>query len=294
MKRSLPYVVAMVVYIIIRFYALAGLAPHQGRFGFSQSLINVFPLFAQYLEKLLLPFNLNAFHVLHPISSILEPGGMIALVVTVAFLVFAFLSFRKDRRAFLCLLLIVVPLLPVFYIPVLGQNAFAERYLYLPSFGFVLLQALLLKRAWTAAPRMARGLTIAMIAVMGVYSLTAISRNAVWENDYVLFEDTVRKSPDAAIPRERFGTALLSRDRADEAIEQYQIALRLSMDYPVAHANLGIALKGKGLLDEAIRHFQYAVALRPGFPRITSISHRPFGTGACSKGPLPNIRLRYC
>lgn len=267
MKRYIPYVVAMGIYLIIRRNALEGFAPHRGNIGFFQSLINVFPLFAQYLQKLLLPFNLNAFYVLHPISSFFELKGIIGVTLTAAFLLIAFFFYRKDRRAFLALLLVVVPLLPVLYIPMLGQNAFAERYLYLPSFGFVLLPALLLKRMWTDATKIAKGLTIAMIIAAGFYSLATINRNTVWKDDYSLFKDTVKKSPDAAIPRERYATALLSRNRVDEAVEQYRIALGLDMFYPVAHANLGIALKGKGLLDEAIKHYQLAVALQPGFPK---------------------------
>jgi|MudIll2142460700_1097286.scaffolds.fasta_scaffold14192_2 hypothetical protein len=200
LKRYVPYAAVIGIYLVARFHVLEGLAPHQERFGLYQSIINIFPLFAQYLEKLLLPLNLNAFHVLHPISSVLGPRGISGLVVTVAFLLSAFVAFRKSREVFLCQLFMVIPLLPVLYIPVLGQNPFAERYLYLPWFGFVLLTALLQKRSWTDAPKIAGGVTIAFIAMAGLYSLATVERNSVWKDDYSLFEDTVKKSPDAAIP----------------------------------------------------------------------------------------------
>jgi Flp pilus assembly protein TadD len=50
----------------------------------------------------------------------------------------------------------------------------------------------------------------------------------------------------------------------DEAIRQYQEALRLNPGYALAHNNLGYALGQKGQLDEAIRQYQKAISLDPG------------------------------
>ena len=41
----------------------------------------------------------------------------------------------------------------------------------------------------------------------------------------------------------------------DEAIRQYQEAIRLKPDYAEAHNNLGNALAEKGQMDEAIRQY---------------------------------------
>jgi tetratricopeptide (TPR) repeat protein len=49
----------------------------------------------------------------------------------------------------------------------------------------------------------------------------------------------------------------------DDAIGQYQKALRLEPDHALAHNNLGNALLGKGQLDEAINQFQEALHLKP-------------------------------
>jgi hypothetical protein len=128
----------------LRFNALGGFSPQEPRIKLSTYgyIINVFPLFMQYLEKLLLPINLNAFYVLHPISSIFEPKGILSLIVTAAFVFLVIISLKKNRMVFFSLLVISLPLLPVFYIPAVGENVFTERYLYLPSFGFALLIAL--------------------------------------------------------------------------------------------------------------------------------------------------------
>jgi hypothetical protein len=144
LKRYLPYLVAAGIYLILRTYAVGEFSPRKAHAGLSgyEYFINVFPLFAQYLGKLILPINLNAAYVFHPIHSLLEWRGILSVAVTLCFIVTLYLARDRNRIAFFSLLLAVIPLLPVFYIPALGEHTFAERYLYLPSVGFVILVSL--------------------------------------------------------------------------------------------------------------------------------------------------------
>jgi protein O-mannosyl-transferase len=51
----------------------------------------------------------------------------------------------------------------------------------------------------------------------------------------------------------------------DEAISQYQQAIRLTPDNVDAHYNLGMAFYQQGRTDEAIRQFQAALRLKPDY-----------------------------
>ncbi|MEK6527463.1 MAG: hypothetical protein AABZ36_01065, partial [Nitrospirota bacterium] len=95
LKRYLPYLIISGIYFILRTHAIGGLAPVKRHAELSnyEYLINIFPIFTQYLEKLILPVNLNVFYVLHPISSILQLKGIIALILTFGF-VFLVYIFR--------------------------------------------------------------------------------------------------------------------------------------------------------------------------------------------------------
>jgi tetratricopeptide (TPR) repeat protein len=264
-KRYIPYLAVGTIYYILRIHALGGLAPevrHPELTGY-QYVINVFPLFTKYLEKLLLPVNLNAFYVLHPISSLLGMKGMLSLVVTAVFIVICIISLIKKKGVvFLGLLFVLIPLLPVLYIPVVGENTFTDRYLYLPSFGFVVIAALL---AVAAANRMrsTKVIAVALSLVMAVYCIGTIKRNMIWKDDYTLFTDTLRKSPDSYVPHDHLGKVFLDRGLIDKAYEQYSLSLSLNPINPSALNNLGNCLAKKGMIDEAIARYQFALRIKP-------------------------------
>ena len=81
------------------------------------------------------------------------------------------------------------------------------------------------------------------------------------------FQEALRLKPDYAEAHYNLGIALVKKGQIDEAIRQYQEAIRLKPDYAEAHNNLGIALGRKGQIDEAIRQFQEAARLKPGLRR---------------------------
>jgi hypothetical protein len=266
-KRYIPYFFVAGAYLGLRYHVLGGFSPQRSPIELSayRYIINVFPLFTQYLENLLLPLNLNAFHVLHPISSMFEPIGIVSLAVTAAFVVVTFMTFRNKNKVCFGLLVIALPLLPSLYIPAVGENVFAERYLYLPSFGFILLIALALSWAKAVKPGLASGLIIISLAVAVVYSVGTVSRNTVWRDNLTLFTDTVDKSPDAPLPHNNLGNVYLNQNRIDEAVNEFSIALKHKPEYAEAHNNLGITYGNQNRLDAAINEFSTALKLRPDY-----------------------------
>ena len=267
-KRYIPFLMVAGIYFMMRFHALGGFAPDKRHadLSVSQYVINVFPLFIQYLEKLLFPVNLNAFYVFHPLSSILGMRGILSLIATAAFVIAFYAAFRRRKTVFFCLLLIAVPLLPVLYIPGLSVNIFAERYLYLPSAGFVILSALFVTRTKAKSLKRAARLAAGIVIIAGLYGMGTVSRNVTWRDNYTLWRDTVKKSPDGALVHVNFGQALQMRGERDKAIEQYQIALRLDPNDAITHFNLGLAFFLKGRMEMAVAQFQMALAQDPGYP----------------------------
>ncbi len=117
-----------------------------------------------------------------------------------------------------------------------------EYRVYLPSSGIFMAATtvvfLLLKLPGGKTVRMA--LAVPLIAIPLIFSYATYARNTVWESEISLWKDAVRKSPENAIAHNNLSVAYLSAGLIDEAMEHYEITLRLTPDngdiyYSMAH-----------------------------------------------------------
>jgi tetratricopeptide (TPR) repeat protein len=105
-------------------------------------------------------------------------------------------------------------------------------------------------------------------------------RTFVFRDNETLWRDTLTKNPACWMAHNNFGNTFKARGQTDEAIRQYQEALRLKPNYADAHNNLGAALGQKGRTDEAIRQFHEAVRLKPNH----ADAHNNLGVALGQKG----------
>jgi Tfp pilus assembly protein PilF len=291
LPRYVPYVIATGVYLILRFLALGGMAPlrNHSELTVGQYAINVLPLFSQYLQMLLFPVNLNFFHVFHPLSSLLETGGIISLIVVAAFTACLVAEWKKNRLLFFSLALIAVPLLPVLYIPGVGPNPLAERYLYLPSFGYVLLLGVGFDRAWgqTRIPKPFAAVLFALLAAL--FLAGTVERNLTWRDYDSIFADTRRKSPEASGHHAALGQLLLQKGKIDEAIVHLQVAQSFDNRNAAVYHDLARAFQAKGWIDQALVRYQIAVMLNPADADF----HKNFGNALSRQGRIHEALEQY-
>ncbi len=268
-KRQTPYFVALGGYLALRITALRGFAPVRKETGLTayQYFLNVMVLFAQYLEKLLFPVNLNNWHVFSPLYSLRTVRGVTTVLIVLAFSILLMISQRRMKLGAFGLWVIVIPLLPALYIPGLMQgleNAFSERYLYLPSFGYVLFLGALTE--WVGRKRSsneALTLALTLLILISLYGVGTINRNRVWKDSRSLWSDALKKSPNNPEPYNVLGDVLRLENRVEEAVEYYKMGLRLRPNSPHIHANLGASYAKLGQVDQAIRHLEGAIRLMP-------------------------------
>jgi protein O-mannosyl-transferase len=304
--RSLPYVGVVGLYLAMRAHALRGLAPMtrggEIQVGVYETVINIPPLFALYLGKLLLPLRQNVLYHIPPVTSLAEPRALVGMLVVIVFAAAVFWAARRRDTLFVSLAFLALPLAPALYLPGLTQNpvnAFAERYAYFASVGFVLLVGAGLLWVASRSRRVYMGALGGMAIVIVAFAVLTVQRNAVWKDNLTLWSDSVTKSPGSAFAHENLGYALFYAGRPDEgarelrtalaldpgiprsivatgiayskkgllkkAILEFSIALMFDPDMVDAHYNLGLALQEKGWLDPAIAHYERALAIDPGF-----------------------------
>jgi len=271
-KRYIPYVVVAGFYLLLRVHALKGLVPVAGiKLSHYQYFINVFPLFVQYLEKLILPVNLSFWRDFHPLLNLLTVKGIFSLFVAMIYAGAVWLTRARSKVLCFSLLIIVIPLLPSFYIRGLIGQPFGERYLYFPSVGFAILSGWLLYQARRRFPRWGLIPIAVLLIVAGLYGAGTAMRNTVWKNNNSFFADVLQKSGSsqfwmkAVVESIHNANKSLERGQIDEAIETYQYALTLRPNDFDAHYGLGTAFGRKGLTEKAIGQYQIAIRLKPDF-----------------------------
>jgi tetratricopeptide (TPR) repeat protein len=123
---------------------------------------------------------------------------------------------------------------------------------------------------------------VAVLAVMGIRTLVgrrtvvvvmtlAISlgvltwrRNRDYKTFLTMWQDTVAKCPNNPRARDCLGLALVGAGRIQDAIGQYEEALRIGPNYIGVHNHLGLALARSGNRQEAIKHYEQAIRIEPG------------------------------
>jgi len=113
-----------------------------------------------------------------------------------------------------------------------------------------------------------RGLTplksasiLLLVLILLFYSITTINRNKVWANDFVLWGETIRNSPESSKAYYNRGYAYGEKGEYDLAIKDYSKAIELKPDYADAYYNRGLACVKKGEYDRAKEDFQRACEL---------------------------------
>ena len=79
------------------------------------------------------------------------------------------------------------------------------------------------------------------------------------------YQEAIRLLPDFPEACNNLGVALYTLKRSDESVATLRQALSLKPDYAEAHNNLGNALHERGELDEAVACYRQAVRFRPDY-----------------------------
>ena len=155
-----------------------------------------------------------------------------------------------------------------------GTNL-SERFLFLPSVGFVLIVAVLLERWSRRSGRKQAAWGIALAAILAYGALT-ITRNRVWRDNYTLFTTDVAVAPNSAKLRNAAGGVLIDRwqslpaaqrtpDYLQRAVEHLQAAVAIHPQYKNAYLLMGNAYNYLKQYDAAIQAYGRALALDPDY-----------------------------
>ena len=227
-------------------------------------LLTVSKILVYYIKLLFFPINLIADYSFNSFPlprSLVEPATLFSLMAlcAIAFLMLKLLS-RNKIMAF-SLIWFFVTLMPICHIfP--HHELLAEHYLYLPSFGFVLLIALILELVLTSTTRR-RYLYSAFSLIILLFSIRTFYRNYDWKNGFTLWEKTVKTVPNCVRALNNLGIEYYNRKDFKHAKAFYQKAIKIQPIYEKAYYNLGNIYRTEQQFNHALEMYQKAAQLNP-------------------------------
>jgi tetratricopeptide (TPR) repeat protein len=221
-----------------------------------------------YLRLFLLPVGLTADYSVELSRTPLEHGAIFGMLALAAAGVAAIVWRKRYPLASYGFFVALIFFLPTSSVMPIKDLA-AERRLYLPMIGLLLITAEILTRVRSNERR----LTAVLGAIVLAAGIATWTRSFVWSSSLALWSDTVEKSPEK--PRAHFGLAAAAyrAHRYAEAIRQYEIAKGPEYERNgMFYANWALALDGAGRLNEAIQMTRKAVELSPGAPTYAQLA----------------------
>ena len=210
-----------------------------------------------YLKKLFIPFPLN-FAIIH-VSDFYIVLGVLLFPLVIWWL------YRRDLTSYLFICTfslsvsaLIIPFLHVTWTPL------AERYMYLPSAFFILGITLVLDR-YFALTTHKRFTLVLVCSIFTIAAYGTASRILVWQDNFRLYQDTLKKSPGFVPAQNEMANALIARGRVKDALDIFK-TMKLRDDLnnvQLGNINYAMALAKNGDSNSA-RFMLKKILDRPG------------------------------
>ena len=230
-------------------------------------IANAFVSYVKYIGKLVWPSDLAVFY---------PPSHLNLLNTTTVFCAFIFIMIsaisiyigRRKKYIAVGWLWFAGTLVPMIGLVQVGEQAMANRYMYLPMLGLLIIIAMAGKELIGKLPQLK---TIAAITgVTAILSLLILTQMQVrhWRNSISLFEYTLSVTENNAGAENSYGCALFNEDRISEAERHFNNALRIDPEFDPVLPHLARIYMKEGKYNEAISLYEKLIKRNYGTAEI--------------------------
>jgi Tfp pilus assembly protein PilF len=227
--------------------------------SFGDRILNVVVSYTKYLVNLFWPADLAVFY---PFSTSFGPyqiAGAAAVLFSVSF--FVILLSKRYRYLPVGWLWYLGTLVPVIGFIQAGDQAMADRYMYVPGIGLFVMITWGVSDFLKKWPK--RNIVSAVFAgaVLFVLIMWSVHQAGYWRNSLTLFGHALEVTRNNALAHNNLGVALLNRGRPDEAQKHFCAVIRIKRDYPGIHTNMGLTYAYTGNFREAVASYREALRI---------------------------------
>lgn len=222
---------------------------------------------AFYLFKIVWPTNLAPLYPYPSDISFLSFQYIAPLIFIVCITAFCILLWKRQKVFLTVWLSFIVMLLPVLGIIKVGEQAAADRYMYLPSIGPLLLMGLAVSHLWENVTfnrkklMLKKILAVAItIVIVSVFAILTVNQIRFWRDSVTLWSRELQFY-DIPTARNNRGNAYIMLGKYQQAIEDYNTAIQLDPRFAKAYVNRGVALTHIHEYHKALNDFNTALDL---------------------------------
>ncbi|HIJ64586.1 MAG TPA: tetratricopeptide repeat protein [Candidatus Hydrogenedentes bacterium] len=154
-------------------------------------------------------------------------------------------------------------LIPVIGVVQVGEQAFADRYTYLPFIGLFVIVAWGVPDLVGGWRHARRTMAAAGTASLSVLAVCAWMQTGYWRDSRTLYERALAVTKGNHLAHYNLGNLCNLEGRPDEAEAHYREAIRIKPYHLGANTNLGLLLSEQGKHEEAERCFERAIRTSP-------------------------------
>ena len=294
--QTLPFLVAAVVFLIIRGAILGGnfggstnmelmnnpfLKIENGRWvllSFAEKMATITYTLGKYIQLLLFPHPLT--HDYYPRHIDLMRWSdwqvILSFLAHLGLGIYALIGLlKKDLMSYgILFYLITLSIVSNIVFPI-GTNM-AERFIFMPSVGFCFILAILAAKFIQKKESNLKLVLTASGLILLLFSIKTVSRNFVWKDNFTLFTTDIQVSKNSAKLRNSVGGELSAKaitlsDEAvritmlQEAVGHLKEAIKIHPTYKNAYLLLGNAHNYLKQYDSSIQYYDQALKLDPDY-----------------------------
>ena len=291
-----------IIFLLIRFSILSGF--HDKGFinqlnnslvtapDFISQKVTTFFILFKYILLLIIPHPLTHDYSFSQIKThtLSDPISIISLAVYLALGIYAIIKIKDKNIISFAILFYLITLSPVSNLFLLIGATMAERFMYIPSFGFCILITYLLIK-FTKSDRVKKKISnlkeftssnstviIITFIIVGLYSIKTFSRSSDWKDNATLFSKDVEISDSSARAHYSLGYNLLveqyplekvktkQAELLNKAIKEFSTAITIMPNYVDAYENLALAYQDKPDFNNAIKNYELSRKYNPNPP----------------------------
>jgi Flp pilus assembly protein TadD len=274
--EKVPFFVLAAVSSVITFLVQrsGGAVPDVALLPLKTRVANAFLSYARYMEKMAWPQNLTVFY---PFDADSFPFWQIALCAALLLGISFFVVRLGRNHKYLPVgwFWFVGTLIPVIGLVQVGNQAFADRYTYIPYIGLFIMIAWgipdLLRVTRPVGAGLKPALSAAVVGVSMLVVLTALGictyrQSSYWKNSPTLFSHALEVTQNNFVAYYGLADYWRKQGKVALAIEYFKKAIQIKPASAIAHGNLGEAFLAERKFKDALGQVKRALEIEPNNP----------------------------